>query len=648
VKILQEIRPERLDKVSKDERFLALYDSVLSRFDKYMSEKTTWFNQSFPGSEKECVAYFCAEFGIHTSLPIYSGGLGLLAGDTCKEAGDLGIPMVGIGSLYPEGYFHQKVEADGRQQAIYTRLDIESTPLLPVQNEDGPLLVSVPLGESEVKVAVFRLQVGRVPIFLMDTDIEENEVWLRDLSARLYGGDDQVRLRQEIILGMGGLRVLQALGYKPTVHHLNEGHAAFAGIEMTRQLMADGVDFESALEQVRGRQVFTTHTPVKAGHDEFPIHMMEDYFRYIWEDYDVSREELFGLGRVGNSSGFSMTVLALRTSRKANGVSKKHGEVSREMWKELWPEKSVEDVPIESITNGVHVPTWISNELLEQYEKHLGPFWASRHDDAALWEKILHIPDKDLWDTHDKLKRKLLSFVRSRARMRWAKNGVASPNQMVALGTLLDPEVLTIGFARRFATYKRSTLLLRDMDRLKKLLRNPWRPVQVIFSGKAHPADEPGKFALQQIFQAAASVDLAGRIAFVEDYDKHVAHYLLTGVDVWMNNPIPPLEASGTSGEKAATNGVPHFSVLDGWWFEGYNGKNGWAIDGGDDEAAADSIYRLLEEEIIPLYYDNRDAQGVPRAWVAMMKETIRSVAGPFSARRMMKEYARRIYLPAE
>ncbi len=643
VSMLQQMDPAELERASRDRYFLDLYDSLIARYDEYMTSARTWYSESHPNSDS-LVAYFCAEFGLHNSLPIYSGGLGLLAGDTCKEASDLGLPMVAIGSLYPEGYFHQRVDANGRQEAIYSRLNTDSAPLLPVLNEDGSrLLVRVPLGNMEVRVAVWRVQVGRVPIYLMDTDIDENEVWLRDLSARLYGGDQQVRLRQEIILGMGGVRVLRALGYRPTVLHLNEGHAAFAGIELLREYMVAGAGFEEALERLRRMLVFTTHTPVKAGHDEFPFHQIEEYFAPTWESMGIGREQLLSLGQSQGKPSFSMTVLALRTARKANAVSKRHGEVSREMWKELWPELEVKNVPIISITNGVHVPTWIAPEFLEPFERHLGPYWLLFHDDLALWEKILQMPDRDIWEIHIHLKGRLMAFIREEARRKWIRDHVSSSHHLVALGTLLDRDALTIGFARRFATYKRATLVFRDMERLKKILLNPWRPVQIIFSGKAHPADEPGKFFLQQVFQACASHEMAGHIAFVEDYDKHVAHYLKSGVDVWLNNPTPPMEASGTSGQKASLNGIINCSVRDGWWYEGYNGNNGWAIEGDDDDAAAASLYDLLEKEIVPLYFE-RDAQNIPRRWAQMMKEAIRSTAARYSARRMVKEYTHLMY----
>lgn len=646
VSMLQQIDAATLDKAAASVSFTDYYDGLMAHYDHYMDAHLTWYSKNRPNS-KDLVAYFCAEFGIHNSLPIYSGGLGLLAGDTCKEASDLGIPMVAVGSLYPEGYFHQRVDSDGRQDAVYTRLDTDSAPLLPVLNDDGSrLLVQVPLGDDVVHVAIWRVQVGRVPIYLMDTDIEENEVWLRDVSARLYGGDQQVRLRQEIILGMGGVRVLRALNYDPSVYHLNEGHAAFAGIELLRESMEGGRDFQAAVEEVRRRQVFTTHTPVKAGHDEFPFHKMEEYFSHLWEDLGIGRERFLSLGQSQNKPTFSMTVLALRMSRRANAVSRRHGEVSRHMWNELWPDRPVEEVPIIYITNGVHVPTWISSELVEAYRNHLGINWLDEHDELGLWERVQKMPDRELWELHLHLKGKLMAFIREEARWKWMRDGFNSAHHLVAMGTLLDRDILTIGFARRFATYKRATLILRDMERLRNILLNPWRPVQLIFSGKAHPADEPGKHLLQQVFQACSSQQMAGRIAFLEDYDKHKAHYLKSGVDVWLNNPEPPNEASGTSGLKAALNGIINLSVLDGWWYEGYNGENGWAIEGNDDDSAAESIYTLLEEEIVPLYYEH-DSQGIPRGWAKRMKESIRSTAARFSARRMMKEYAQRMYSAA-
>ncbi len=647
IRMIRQVDVQSLRGAAKNPQFLALYDSVMDDFDGYMCEDHSWFSTHYPDSKDGVFAYFCAEFGIHNSLAIYSGGLGILAGDTCKEASDLGIPLIGIGSLYPEGYFNQRIEPGGRQREVYTRLDIDTVPLLPVLDTDGKrLLVSLALDASEVSIALWKVQVGRVPIFLMDTDIEENEPWQRDLTARLYHGDQVVRLRQEIILGMGGVKTLQTLGFRPTVYHLNEGHAAFASLELMRQRADQGLSFSQNLTEVRNKIVFTTHTPVGAGHDEFPFPLVEEYFEGLWQELGTSRQEFLKLGQVDARQSFSMTVLALRMSRNANGVSKKHGQVSRRMWQPLWPDLPEQQVPIESITNGVHLPTWVSSEMGSHFRRRFGPHWLEDHDDPAPWEGVAAIPDSDLWAAHVRLKAKLLDFTRERTRRKWLQ-GVASVEQLVGLGCFLNPSYLTLGFARRFATYKRATLILRDRERLRKILVNSKRPIQIIFSGKAHPADEEGKYFLQQIFEAGSSNELRGHIAVIEDYDMHVAHYLLAGVDVWLNTPVPPLEASGTSGQKAAINGVINFSVLDGWWAEGFNGQNGWEIGGKNDDSTASALYDILEGEIAPMFYD-RDSRGIPVRWVGLMRESIRSIAAVFSARRMMKEYCRKMYLSEE
>ncbi len=643
VLMLQQLSREQMEAAATDAAFLALYDHVLTSFEGYLSAEDTWFRRHYPDRTHDLIAYFCAEFAVHTSVPIYSGGLGLLAGDTCKEASDLGLPFVAIGALYPEGYFKQKVAADGSQEVMYERRDLKHIPHLPGRDDRGKrLLVSIPLDGRELKVSLWRMQAGRVPIYLMDSDIPENEPWDRDLVARLYGGDTEVRLRQEIVLGIGGVKALRTLGYEPTVLHLNEGHAGFAALEMIRQYRAQGLSLEKAKEATRHKLVFTTHTPVKAGHDEFPYYMMEQHFRHFWEKADIAREDFLGLGSPPGGQTFSMTILALNTARKVNGVSRRHGEVSREMWHFLYPDRRVEDVPITSITNGVHVPTWLSGAMVQLFNRYVGPHWKEQHDDPQIWDRLADIPDEELWRTHLKLKFKLLAFVRNRAREAWMTDGT-SPGQLVAAGALLNPQALTIGFARRFATYKRATLILRDMERLLGILHNPWRPVQLIFSGKPHPADEPGKYVLRQIYEACTNPRFGGRIAFLENYDKQVAHNLVGGVDIWLNTPEPPKEASGTSGQKAAINGVLNCSVLDGWWCEGYNGRNGWSIEGHDDASAADFLYRLLESEIVPMFYD-RGPDDVPHVWVQRMRESIRTMAAAFSTRRMMGEYVSKIY----
>ena len=647
VQLLQKVTPQRLEEIAESPNFLDSYDRVVAKFDRYMSSTDTWFSRNHSDKYEEQLAYLSAEFAVHTSVPIYSGGLGLLAGDTCKEASDLGLPFVAVGAFYPDGFFRQTLSADGSQVATYQRINTNQTPLLRISNDDGSkFLVELPMDGRRVRVAVWKLQVGRVPIFLMDTDIPENEPWDRDLVARLYGGDNQVRLRQEIILGVGGMRVLKALGYTPSVVHLNEGHAAFASLELLRENLEEEKTLEESIQACRERLVFTTHTPVKAGHDEFSFQMMEDHFRHFWERIGLSREQFLQLGTPPGGNTFSMTVLALNMSRKANGVSRRHGEVSREIWQFLFPGRSVEEVPITSITNGVHVPTWLSGPMVRLLRKHLGNDFMRAHDSTEAWDGVLEIPDEALWDTHTALKSRMFRFIRERARRRWMSDSIA-PSQVVAMGSLLDPGALTIGFARRFATYKRATLLFRDLERLKRILHNPWVPVQIIFSGKAHPADEPGKFFLRQVYETCSSSDFGGHISFVENYDKEVAHHLVSGVDVWLNTPEPPKEASGTSGQKASLNGVINCSVLDGWWCEGYNGENGWVIDGDDDESAADTIYRLLEEEIVPRFYD-RDPDDTPKRWVATMKEAIRSTAAPFSSRRMLKDYCGKLYCPSD
>ncbi|HET6370246.1 MAG TPA: alpha-glucan family phosphorylase, partial [Nitrospiria bacterium] len=602
------------------------------------------------------IAYFSAEFGLHNSLPIYSGGLGLLSGDHCKEASDLGIPLVGVGFLYPQGYFEQRIQADGWQEAIYRPLDMSMVPLRTARTPSGePCVVGVEFEGRTVFIAVWELLVGRVKLHLLDTNVERNAPWDRELSARLYGGDQELRIRQEIVLGIGGVRALRALSIDCAVWHANEGHTAFMMLELIREEVERGATFQTAMERVRRGAIFTTHTPVPAGHDAFPFHLMERYFSGYWTRLGLDKGEFMELGRNHEPWGeaFNMTVLALRLAEGKNAVSKVHGVVSRKMWSHLWPETREEEIPITSITNGIHAPTWIAHEMNRFYKKVLGPEWINRHDDPALWERILEASDEELWSVHQLLKRKLLYFMRERARVHWT-NDRLEPIQILAAGTLLGPEALTIGFARRVTAYKRATLLFRDLDRLKRILCNRWRPVQIIFAGKAHPADEVGKRFIHQIYTLAKDPALAGHIAFVGNYDMHVSHFFVQGVDVWLNTPRAPLEASGTSGQKAALNGVPHLSILDGWWKEGYNGANGWGFGGervyasheAQDAADAEALYQLLEQEVIPLYY-KRDPDGVPRGWTQVVKETIRTNAPLFCARRMLKEYAWKLYGPA-
>ncbi len=656
VQMLQEISPLKLQEAAQDSTFLRQYNKVMMLFDETMKNHDSWFYRTYPELMDKTIAYFSFEFGLHSSLPIYSGGLGILSGDHAKEASDLGLPFVGVGFMYPQGYFRQRIPSHGWQEAVYQQLDISQAPVLPVLNGDGhERRISVNLGGRRVSARIWHVQVGRNPLFLLDTDVDENEPWDRELSARLYSGDSETRIRQEIMLGIGGVRALRALGINPSVWHMNEGHSAFLILECIRELVSQGKSFEEASAIIKRRSIFTTHTPVPAGHDAFGFQMVEQYFNGFWDELGINRDHFLSLGGHDEEWGtaFNMTVLALRLSGQSNGVSKLHGKISREMWQEVWSDEPTGDVPITSITNGVHVPTWIAGEVHHLFDKYIGPDWLEHHDNPAIWQRLAEVPDGELWEVHLLLKRKLMGYLRERVRRRWVI-GTNDPTQVLTNGTLLDPEALTIGFARRFATYKRASLIFRDLERLQRILLDIHRPVQIIFAGKAHPADEPGKSLIQHIYNLAKHNQLGGRIAFVEDYDMHMARYLTQGVDVWLNNPRRPREASGTSGMKAAINGIPNLSILDGWWVEGYNGANGWAI--GDehqfntheaqDEHDANSIYQLLEEEIVPLYY-GRDRDGIPRGWVEIMRESIRSNAPMFGTRRMIKEYTTELYVKA-
>ena len=655
VRMLRAIAPARLERMAKDPGFLGLYDLTVEQLDRARSARDTWWGAKFGDTPSRPIAYFSAEFAIHQSLPIYAGGLGVLAGDHCKEASDLGLPFVGVGFMYPQGYFHQDVTADGWQQEVYERISWDDAPVEPATTPDGKdCVIAVPLGNRTVLVAVWRVRLGRTKLYLLDTDLEENAPWDRELSARLYGGDRETRVQQEIILGIGGVRALRALGTDPVVWHLNEGHAAFVVLQRIRELLEEGWTFDAALAEVRRTTVFTTHTPVPAGHDAFPFHMVETHLAGCWGGLGEHREDFLALGRYDNGSGtlFNMTALAVRSAGITNGVSEVHGDVTRKMWEPLWRETPDPINPSTSVTNGIHLPTWVSQDLAVLFDKYI-PAWRERHDEASVWEALAAVPDAELWDVRLALRAWLFAFIRERMRLRWSNEKVSAA-RVVAGGTLLDPHALTVGFARRFTGYKRPELIFHDPERLARILNAERTPVQLVFAGKAHPADESGKHALQAVYRRAIDPAFGGRIAFVDDYDLHVAHYLVQGCDVWLNNPRRPMEASGTSGMKASVNGTLHLSVADGWWAEGYNGGNGWSVDAGvqhDDVAAqdaadADALYRLLETQVVPTYYD-RDEHDVPRRWVAMIKEAIRTVAPRFSTRRMVKDYATRMYAPA-
>ena len=660
VKQIREISAERLEAAAVDPRFLSLYDSVMWHYDTDMSAGNTWFATKYYRPLSGPIAYFSAEYATHNSLPIYAGGLGILAGDLCKEAGDLGLPLVAVGFMYPQGYFHQHIAADGRQVEIYRQLDFDEAPVnLVFSPQGGRLLAQIQLADKTLHVAVWLVRLGSVNLYLLDTNVEENAPGERQLSARLYTADQEQRIQQEIVLGIGGVRVLRALGIKPSVWHANEGHTAFMMLERIQEEVQErNIPFAQALERVKATSVFTTHTPIAAGHDVFPPELVEKYFQNYWRSLGIDRQTFLKLGQYGDwaGQGFNMTVLALRTSDWRNAVSRVHGAVSRKMWHILWPDVPEEDVPFPYVTNGIHGPTWLAPEVARLLEKYLGQDLhdlVERQDDPSLWEHVSDIPDEEFWAAHQILKQKLMGVVHERAQGRWAESDTAA-DQILAMGTLLHPEVLTIAFVRRFTEYKRPALIFSDVERLKRIVCHPSRPVQIIFAGKSHPADLASKNLLQEVYSMVKDRDFRGRVAFVEDYDIHMAHYLVQGVDVWLNTPRRLQEACGTSGMKASINGVIHLSVPDGWWHEGYNGANGWAIgaDSGpgdpreEDRADAEALYSLLEKKIVPLYYET-DRRGVPHGWIRVAKEAIRSIMPAFCARRMVKEYIERLYIPA-
>ncbi len=656
VRMLALLRAGKLEEAAADPEFARLYDRAMAALDAARTARNTWWTNRFSQLTGQSIAYFSAEFALHQSLPIYAGGLGVLAGDHCKEAGDLGVPLIGVGFMYPQGYFHQRISADGWQEESYERLNWADAPIEPATTADGrPCITAVPLGDRSVLAAVWRVRIGRVQLYLLDTDLEENAPRDRELSARLYGGDRETRIQQEIVLGIGGVRALKAMGANPAVFHLNEGHAAFVVLQRIRDLVEVGSTFDEALAHIRATTVFTTHTPVAAGHDTFPFQLVEQHLAGLWGTLGANRDKFLALGShdAGAGAEFNMTALGLRSAGEINAVSQLHGTVTRGMWSSICGAAAEAERRIGAVTNGVHVPTWIASDLANLFTMYLGADWLDRHDEPALWDNILSIPDDELWVVRRALKQYLFTFVRERARQRWTEERLGIPC-VVAAGTLLEPDALTLGFARRFAGYKRPELVFHDPDRLARILRATGRPVQLIFAGKSHPADDIGKRHLQHVYQRALDPLFGGRVAFIDDYDLHVAHFLVQGCDAWLNTPRKPNEASGTSGMKAAINGVPHLSIGDGWWAEGFTGANGWVIDGGtagdndeaSDAADANALYRLLEEAVVPAFYD-RDHSNIPHRWLATVKEAIRSVAPRFSARRMVKEYVERMYAPA-
>jgi starch phosphorylase len=655
VRMLQLSRQSRLEEVSQDKAFLRELKEVHDAFRNYLARKDTYGKMGAGSAIKNPVAYFSAEFGFHESIPNYSGGLGILAGDHCKSASDLDLNFVAIGLLYRHGYFKQQIDKEGVQEAVNLNQNFHDLPIREVRRGDANLLISVRILDREVFAKIWQLQVGRVSLYLLDTDTPENNAEDRLITAELYGGDLEMRMRQEIMLGIGGVKALSALGIEAEVFHMNEGHSAFLALERIRlSVVEKELDFYSALQVAAAANVFTTHTPVPAGNDSFPREMMRKYFAQFAKELNIPFDEFFSFGqtRVNPSDPFSMTILALRLSRHANGVSKLHGEVTRSLWKDVWTGVPVHEVPITSITNGVHTKTWMAPEFSALYRKYLRD-WEEHLTEPDFWRGVIDIPDAQLWETHQKLKLRLVEFVRERIRMRRERVG-ESPEAIRRANQILDPEILTIGFARRFATYKRGALLFSNKERLHRLLNDTTRPVQFIFAGKAHPRDEAGKALIQEVYKFSRQAGLENRLVFVEDYDSYIARRLVQGVDLWLNHPLRPLEASGTSGMKLAPNGGLNLSVLDGWWREGYNGNNGWAIapeiDNGtiefQNEVDAGSLYQLLENQIIPLYYAKPDGK-LPLAWLQLMRESIRSVTPVFNTHRMVREYTERLYIPA-
>ncbi len=657
IRLLGATDQARFEQLEQDDGFLAHMDRVAAALDHYL-KAPTWFQETFAGDAGTKIAYFSAEFGIHESVPVYSGGLGVLAGDHLKSASDLGIPLTGVSLMYREGYFRQYLNVDGWQQERYPENDFFTLPLTPELGADGkPILVTVPLPGRELALRIWHIQVGRVPLYLLDANIPENSPQDRGISSQLYGGDLHTRIQQEIVLGIGGIRALRALGKMPTVCHMNEGHAAFTGLERVRLLIDEHkLDFATAFEAVKAGTCFTTHTPVPAGNDAFPMHMIEQYLGEYMAKMGVDRATLAGLGRqhpANEQELFSMTVLAIKLANSSNGVSKLHGSVSRKMWKELWPELPAAEVPITSITNGVHTQSWLAPDMAQLYDRYLGIQWEDRPTDFAIWKRVEQIPDGELWRTHERGRERLVAMARSRLKAQLKRRG-SPPSEVDAADEVLDPDALTIGFARRFATYKRGDLVFRNFERLVSIVQSKDRPVQFIFAGKAHPQDRGGKELIQRVVQHSRKPEFRKRVVFIEDYDMNVARNLVQGVDVWLNNPRRPLEASGTSGMKICGNGGLNLSILDGWWVEGYDGDNGWAIGAGEeytdlayqDEVESRALLDLIEQDICPAFY-KRDAGGLPREWIRRMKRSIISLVPVFNTNRMVEQYAEQCYIPA-
>ncbi len=657
VKFLKLVSQEKLENAEKDTTFLKEYQRIVDNFDAYMNSKNTWFYKTYPDNRQDMIAYFSAEYGLDQILPIYSGGLGILSGDHLKSASDLGIPLVAVGLLYKDGYFTQKINGSGIQETEYKSLDVESLPINKVKDVDGEdLMVYIKFPKKGLYLKVWHIKVGRVNLYLMDSDIEENIPEYRNITKTLYGGNQETRIQQEMILGMAGVNVLKALGLHPTVYHMNEGHSSFLTLELMKNCIKEKkVSFEIAKEIVTSQTVFTTHTPVPAGNDIFPVELVEKYFKDYWTKLGITREEFLQLGanpKETDVKKFNMGILALRIAGKKNGVSKLHGAVSRELFAEVWPNIAPNESPITHVTNGIHTCSWLASEIKDLYNEYLMPYWQDNIHKEETWERIHNIPDEKLWEAHMVRKQKLLEVVKDSTTKRLRRSGYSYEEIHSIVGNL-RPDVFTIGFARRFATYKRATLLFKDLERIMQIVNNANRPVQIIFAGKAHPADKEGQDLIKYIHEISMRPQFKGKIFLLENYSIAMSRFLISGVDVWLNNPRRPLEASGTSGQKASVNGVVNFSVLDGWWAEGYNMKNGWAIGMDDnyeskeiqDIADSNSMYDTLENRILPAYYD-KDKTGLSCTWLKYMKESIISTGGKYSTARMLVDYVEKLYLP--
>ncbi|MGI9428172.1 MAG: alpha-glucan family phosphorylase [Bythopirellula sp.] len=659
VAMLAKITPDQLAERASEMVLYTRINQAYRRLRDYLTNShTTWGAREAGVLGSKPVAYFSAEFGIHESVPIYSGGLGVLSGDHIKSASGLGVPLLAIGLFYDQGYFKQQLDSEGWQQEEYQDTKVENLAMEPARDPDGkPITVSIDTLDGQLQARVWLMRVGRVPLYLLDCDVEGNRPEDRELTSRLYGGDVRTRIRQELVLGVGGVKALRALNIVPGVYHLNEGHSAFAPLEVIRERMTDEhMPFDEALREVAQQTVFTTHTPVPAGHDRFEGKLVEEHLGPLRNQLGISYEQLMGLGRVepqNEGESFCMTVIGLKLSRRANAVSSLHGHVSRRMWAHLWPWRVEEEIPIGHITNGVHVPSWLAYPMQLLYDKYLGADWQQRMGEAAVWQEVYNVDRGELWETHNALKSRLLEFVRRRL-SRQCRRRNEDETMIEQARNVLDPAALTIGFARRFATYKRADLFLKNLDEFASLMADANRPVQFIFAGKAHPADEPGKKLIQKIANLRLDPQFSGRIVFIEDYDINVGRHLVQGVDVWLNNPRRPLEASGTSGQKVVLNGGLNCSVLDGWWAEAFNGRNGFGIGRGRqhadvdlaDDRDADDLIAVLRDEVIPLFYE-RDVDGLPRQWIERMADSIATLAARFSAHRMVMDYVEQSYLVA-